>query len=522
MKINNLRINLNHISKKVKNFFIEHKLVSVGGTAAILLVCVTFIVSYAYYKIVAPDPIVGSIVGDIPDLDIRIMVEDRDESGTAIGTYSLYPYIPQAGYEYNSTDSYCVNGSTLKYNANNHTLSVDTEGIETCYAYFDSIANLDIILNVHVEDTNEEGKGLGTYTVFYDDSVPLVGYKFDQTRSTCTNDATISYNIDTGRFVILTNNKTVCNAWMDAVEPDILLNTWVEKTKGAKDYVQVKEIPSNKYYTLATTGDKTSQCTGGASLQLVDQQIVIKATAKTRCVAYLDLADGPIVESSSISINNMGAKLFMSPSPVGKGINKYYYSLDDGNTYTETPDGNINGEIKDKVLVYGVDEAGNHSNVVEMDKDNNYFYNGFFEDSTKEVERNIEMEGYYYIQAWGASESNQFNLGSYAEGKIYLNASDKLYIKVGAMPSGDSTVKVNVNDDNHRVIIAGGASASYILTKDTANNYPGINNLDAKYYMTDAMAYSKYDLFASPVAGNEAGHAGNGYIKITYVGKTAE
>lgn len=524
MKKSNLyQFKLKPIFEKLRNYFFKHKLATIVCTLVAILACLTFVVSYAYYKVVDTETIVGSVVGDIPDIDIRIMVEDRDTNGNALGTYSVYPYIPRAGYEYNATDSYCVAGSEIKYNSDDYTVSIDTAGVETCYVYFDSIANLDIILNVFIEDMDATGKGAGTYTMYYDDSMPLIGYKFNS-KSSCTNDATISYNLDTGKFVILTDYKTVCNAYMDVVDADIKLNTWVEQTKGAKDYIQVNEIPSNQYYTMVTTGNgKISECSGEGQISFVDQQIVISSKTKTACVAYLDLADGPIMEASSISINDAGAKLFASASPIGNPINKYFYSLDDGDTYKEVQNGNITGNIDDTVLVYGTDSAGNHSNVVEMSKDNNYYYNGIFTATGETKVKNIEQAGYYYIQAWGASEnSNRFNLGNYAEGYIYLNPGDTLYIKVGKMSLGNSTVMVNANNDANRVIIAGGEASSYVLTEETKNSYPGTCALESKYYMVDAINYGRFDLFPATVAGEEAGHPGDGYIKISYFGKTIE
>lgn len=517
-RINLKKINFDDLSKKIKEFLINHKIATISTLTIVLLACVTILISYAYYQVVKPQEILSSKVGEIPDFDIRILVEDRNSDGSAIkGKYIEYPYVPKAGYEYNSELSYCTNGSKLNYFEDTHSITVDTTGTELCFAYFDSIANLDIVLNVEIQDIDDFGQGLETYTKIESADMPAVGYTMAS--GECTNGATVSYNLDENRFIVLTDGKTVCNVRMDAIAADVVLKLKVQESKGSQNYIEVKELPTNQYYTL-----QRSECTTGAgTITFENQEIVVKATEKSACYAYFDITDGPIAESASIAnISNGKTSLNLASSATGTDINKWYYSLDDGDTFTELKEGTINEEVKDNVLVYGTDKDGQKSGLVELNPNNTYYYQGLYEASDEVAEKEIEASGYYYLQGWGASEDNSYNLGSYAEGYIYLNQGDKLYINVGSMPSNDTKIKVNRDDDRYAVLIAGGTSSSYVFNEDTKDFYPGTTRLDQKYYLAKSYAYNKYDLFKSPSSMDEAGHAGDGYVKITYIGETLE
>lgn len=514
-KINLKKINFDNIVDNCKRFIIKHKILTISSLTIVLLTCVSILISYAYYQVVETEKIVSSMVGEIPDIDVRILVEDRNDDGSAIkGKYIEYPYVPKAGYEYNSKLSYCTSGSKLNYFEDSHSVTVDTTGTDLCFAYFDSIANLDIVLNVEIEDINEIGEGQGTYKRIDSADMPAVGYTMAS--GTCTNDATVSYNLDENRFVILTDGKTVCDVKMDAVAADVVLFMKVQESKDSENYIEVKELPTNQYYTL-----QRSDCTGsgGATVTFENQEVAVKTTEKTVCYAYFDITDGPIAESASIAnISNDKTTFNLAGSSLGTAINKWYYSLDDGDNYQELKDGVITEKVTDNVIIYGEDAKGQKSGLVELDPNNTYYYQGLYEANSEPIEKEIEANGYYYLQGWGASEAADYNLGSYAEGYIYLNKGDKLYINVGSMPSQDTIIKVNRNQDDYAVLIAGGTSSSYVFNEENPSN----TKLDKKYYLINSYAYSKYDLFKSPTDIKEAGHAGNGYAKVTYLGENLE
>ena len=112
--VNNIKKLFN---KDITEQVTKYRIPLITAVIVILLACISIFVTYAFYKVEDVTPIVGGSTGDIADLDLRIMVEGRNSDGSAkVGEYILYPYIPQAGYEYNEAKSYCTNGSTINYN----------------------------------------------------------------------------------------------------------------------------------------------------------------------------------------------------------------------------------------------------------------------------------------------------------------------------------------------------------------------------------------------------------------------
>ena len=94
-----LRVKLKKIlNKDITNLLNKYKILLVSITIVVILACVGLIVSYAFYQVVDTTPVILSTTPKIPDLDVRIMAEDRDTNGNGVNSYSVYPYIPKAGY----------------------------------------------------------------------------------------------------------------------------------------------------------------------------------------------------------------------------------------------------------------------------------------------------------------------------------------------------------------------------------------------------------------------------------------
>lgn len=65
---------------------------------------------------------------------------------------------------------------------------------------------------------------------------------------------------------------------------------------------------------------------------------------------------------------------------------------------------------------------------------------------------------------------------------------------------------------------SGGGGSGYVYTSNTASNYPNGCLLNSLYYLTNAETKAGNTSFPSPTNnGNETGHSGNGYAKITPV-----
>ena len=480
-------------NKDVTDTLKKHKIPLVGGLVVFLLACVGIFITYAYYQVTDVTPIIGGSTGKIADLDVRVMAEERDTNGNGLGSYALYPYIPEAGYAYNEGKSYCTNGSTINYNPATYEADITAYGHDVCYLYFDSTANLDLTLNVYAQNIDSDGNGIeGEYTKLETTALPSIGYVLNTEKSSCENGSSLSYSDEENMFTVDATGKDVCTAYMDAIDVDIQLKLFIQAKAGSSTYYEADTIPSNVYYELGSD----SACTGTSTLSIQNQKVVIAATSRTSCVAYLNVADGPIIQSMQLSANTVT----LNDSNAGTNPTTYYYSADAGANYVSSSDNTYTFENVDpngtEFKAYAVDASGNTSSILTTTTEDNYVFNGIYDYSSGVQTVPIEVSGYYYLQVWGA-QGGSYNEeiapggnGGYSKGYIYLNAGDTLYINTGGKGGygtsnsstatsgggvngggsagyrggaggGATDIRVNQNDLYARVIVAGGGGGSF-------------------------------------------------------------
>ncbi len=492
-------------SKDITEQVTKYRIPLIGGVVVILLACISIFVTYAFYQVEAVTPIVGGSTGDIADIELRVMVEDRidgvenidnENYGTAIeGEYVLYPYIPEAGYEYNSAKSYCTNGSVINYDPNTFEADITAYGHDVCYMYFDSTANLDITLRVHAENVDATtGEGTGNYTILETTTMPSIGYELNQEKTTCTSNATVSYIAADNLFSVEATGKAECDVYMDALNVDIALKIFLQAKSGSPTYYEADTIPSNYYYDL---NSEKSSCTGTSTLSLDNQRVVVAATSRTSCVAYLDVASGPILESMNVTNNNGQFTIDLINSNIGTTPTMYYFSSDNGDTFVNSTSPSYTFNLEDgkiyQFAAYAIDSSGKTSAIL---KTNNFIFNGTFSYSNKVQELSIPKTGYYLLEVWGA-QGGSYNesvvpggKGGYSKGYVYLNENDVLYIHTGGKGSygttksdtavggggtngggnagyrggaGGGGTDIRINEDSlyARVIVAGGGGGSF-------------------------------------------------------------
>ncbi|MCR4581001.1 MAG: InlB B-repeat-containing protein, partial [Bacilli bacterium] len=66
-----------------------------------------------------------------------------------------------------------------------------------------------------------------------------------------------------------------------------------------------------------------------------------------------------------------------------------------------------------------------------------------------------------------------------------------------------------------------GGGSGYVYTAETALNYPTGCLLSEKYYLTEASTIAGNQSFTSPTGTSETGHAGSGYVRITYLSSSS-
>lgn len=488
------------LNKDVTAFLNKNKIPLICIVIVVLLACVGLIVTYAFYQVVDVKPIIGGATSEISDLDIRIMAEERDANGNGLNTYGLYPYIPKAGYVYNETKSKCTNGSTIKYDSKNYSADITALGHDVCYLYFDSTAQLDITLNVYAENVDSDGNGNGEYTKLETTALPTIGYEINASKSKCQNGSTVTYSAADNLFSVESNQKDVCDVYMDAMDVDIALKIYVQAKKNSATYYEAKTIPSNLFYALSTK----SACTGTSTMSIKNQKIVIAATGRTSCVAYLDVSSGPIPESMQNTVNGQNVTITFENSNLGTTPTTYYYSSDNGATYVSSTSNTytftgLTPLTSFTFKAYSVDAAGNTSRILTTTAEIDYVLNKPFEYTNAAQPFDVIVTGYYKFEVWGAeggyrSSQSYSGKGGYSAGTIKLNAGDKLYVYTGGQggattcstktssicaggfngggyrynyPGGGGASDIRINEDSllARVIVAGGGGSDGATTK---------------------------------------------------------
>lgn len=441
-----LRVKLKKIlNKDVTSLLNKYKIPLVSIVVVVVLACIGLIVTYAFYQVVDTKPIIGGSTTEISDLDVRIMAEERDVNGNGLGSYGLYPYIPKAGYKYNSTKSYCTNGSVINYDANNYDADITAYGHDVCYLYFDSTAQLDITLNVYAENVDSDGNGNGEYTKLETTALPTIGYELNTTRSSCKKGSTVSYIASENLFSVESSEKDVCDIYMDAMDVDIALKIYVQAKKNSTLYYEAKSIPTNNFYALGTK----SACTGTSTMSMKNQKVVVSATGRTNCVAYLDVSSGPIPESMQNTVNGQNVTITFGNSNLGTTPTTYYYSSDNGATYVSSTSNTYTftglTPLTEFVFkAYSVDAAGNTSGILTTTATTDYVLDKPFEYQNSTQQFNVIVSGYYKMRVWGAQGGYRTTVGNsgrggYAEGTVYLNAGDVIYVHTGGAGGNGSS-----------------------------------------------------------------------------------
>jgi len=148
------------------------------------------------------------------DINVYIMKEDVNGSFTYDSkNYALVESVPAYGYEYNN--AVCDNGAIASFDSSTKKFSVSSTSKTTCFAYFKSVGNADIIANVYVQDEEGSAKyelvnSIPAYKV-YKLSTSKTSWCYDST-GTGTN-ATISYA--DGYINVSATGKQTCDIYLD-------------------------------------------------------------------------------------------------------------------------------------------------------------------------------------------------------------------------------------------------------------------------------------------------------------------
>lgn len=199
----------------MRNVFKKNRVLLLVGVITLLLVGISVFSSYAFYQVKDAKAIITGRIARIPDLEVRVMLQTKNSDGT-IGTgYALSSYIPKFGYSFNSTKSYCVNGSQITYE--NTEAVVLASNTDLCYLYMDATSTevADIVMNIYAENIDSNGNGLGTYSMVGGSKLTNGEYWYNSSKGGCTNGSSVSYDDTTHTFLVDATKRDVCNVYMD-------------------------------------------------------------------------------------------------------------------------------------------------------------------------------------------------------------------------------------------------------------------------------------------------------------------
>ena len=195
-----------------------------------------------------------------------------------------------------------------------------------------SLDSADVSIKVYRENKNENGVGIGTYSLSY--YVPSsTSYNYVSSKTVCGTGITIT-KYENQKFYVDATKKGKCKVYFDAIDgyiDDYEVNLFVQNEVGNtsdNNYNKMGQLPlyeTGYYYTINTS--KTS-CTNGATVSIEGRNIVVLATQKSVCNVYADKNSdsvGPTVSNLSVDGN---AVTFTASDNIGLAM----YGLSSSNT----------------------------------------------------------------------------------------------------------------------------------------------------------------------------------------------
>ena len=216
MKIKNLLNELKTIIKKNKFFHVSFVII-------VLMLSVSWYISYAYFKTTSSRSLITGKIGDVtqPDYNITYMIENRTSSGAGNGTYYASYQAPEKDYTYQAGQSSCTNGATFTKNEDD-TFNITSTGPTKCYFYFNAVninTSDDINLVLKKERKKLDGSGSGIYTNVTDLSISgliKTGYMFNSSKSGCSDSSPLEFDLVTKKIKSSAGAANVsCTAYFD-------------------------------------------------------------------------------------------------------------------------------------------------------------------------------------------------------------------------------------------------------------------------------------------------------------------
>lgn len=194
----------------------------------------------------------------------------------------------------------------------------------------------------------ETEPGSGEYAETKDTTWPESGYIFNENLSGCENGGELEYNSENNTVNLLSNSSDRCYVYFDKYDGVWIDNVSVTNVTGSSVTLDVSATSENgsitNYYYSLNDSEYASSTTNPITIndlnKLTEYNIKVYATDNTgaksniyEIIVSTTDESGPIITNitaSNVTINSITLNVETLSS---NGIKRYYYSIDNGNSY---------------------------------------------------------------------------------------------------------------------------------------------------------------------------------------------
>ena len=221
----------------------------------------------------------------------------------------------------------------------------------------------------------ETEPGSGEYAETKDTTWPESGYIFNENLSGCENGGELEYNSENNTVNLLSNSSDRCYVYFDKYDGVWIDNVSVTNVTGSSVTLDVSATSENgsitNYYYSLNDSEYASSTTNPITIndlnKLTEYNIKVYATDNTgaksniyEIIVSTTDESGPIITNitaSNVTINSITLNVETLSS---NGIKRYYYSIDNGNSYILSYNNSytfedLNSSTEYKFLIYVVD-----------------------------------------------------------------------------------------------------------------------------------------------------------------------
>lgn len=195
----------------------------------------------------------------------------------------------------------------------------------------------DYVLLVYLENTDEMGKGNGTYHLSSD--IPYLGYSYSGYK--CDHNSTLVYDDNTKVTSVTLNRKDVCSIYFDSISNfDISIKVMLEKEYNSNNYVLSERIPPFGYkYSYY-------ECTNNSKLEYDSNlhKVKLSSSGKEYCSIYFNKEISDITVKLYVE-NTLNLEDYVERSTIPSNVS---YSLNTSKSFCK----NMNNERIDNNVSY--------------------------------------------------------------------------------------------------------------------------------------------------------------------------